>query len=671
MITWIDIDYETRSFLDVTDVGSAKYSEHESTEILMITLSINIDEEIINWNPFTGDRKDFRRLCQIFRLIKLNPKTYRIRAHHSEFEYWITRNVATRQFKWPVIPIEQFYCTMSLSGANSYPSALAKAGEAMRLPEQKLLAGKALINFFSKPTTKKGEKTFRNPLDYLKKFNQFIDYCNVDRLCQISIVDHCQPLTRQQERVMVLTEKMNVRGIPIDKKMVYGALELVEVYRAKADQRIHELTHGELNSARQTEALTKWLNKKGAKIPNLKAPTLENYLLKPDLNPVIEEAILIRSNISKTSTAKYEKALDYLTCDDKVHGFIKAYLAMTGRWKSFGLQLHNFPKPGKKLRSWYNHSLLCEMIREREFNEIEVIYGDIMEALKAAARGMIYAPTGYTFTSADYSQIEARIVMWVANDPIGLADFREDKKVYELMAAEIFVCNMESIIKGSFERDVGKETVLGCGFGMGEEKFRGQALSNRGLIIPQKISKKAVKAYRARYKRVPEAWKECETAAFRAIRNKGRKFYACGGKYCFYYANDALNNKLPSGRTIKYPEARIGVVQKKWGAQETILYRTWKETAKAGHKWVWADIWGGVFFQHGVQGIAGDVMATGLLNVENEGYNVLLTVHDEGLSLNRVGFGDEDEYIELLCDADEWADGIPLKAEAWTGRRYH
>lgn len=664
---FIDIDFETRSELDITVVGARKYAEHPSTEILMISFSIN-QRDIYNVNPYISDSVASFEFMKALRLVKKGKAVFR--AHHSEFEYWIWNLVATRQFDWPPFDITKFYDTMVLTCAMGFPASLENAGTAIGLKEQKAAKeGKRLINFFCKPSRKKGEK-WNEPRIHMREFKEFIEYCNQDVRTQIEIARECKPMTLRQYRVFLLTELMNVRGLPIDENMAKGAIELVEQYKEQACIQIKKLTKGKIDSPTQNK-LKDWLNTIGCDIPNLQAPVIEKYLASKTLSPKARKALELRSSASKSSTAKYTAALTYLTKDKTVHGFIKAFIARTGRWGGRGLQIQNFSKPSKHFPYWCDYEVLAEAITDVDGRFIELLYSGIMDSLKAATRAMIAAPKGFKFVSADYSQIEARIVMWIANDPVGLNDFSGAGRIYENMAGTIFQISPEGIKKPSFERDLGKETVLGCGFGMGWPKFLSTCVDARNLPVDAATAQKAVKEYRKRYKKVPQAWKDCEKAAIKAIQFPNRIFPVCEGKLKYYSDGKHLYAVLPSGREICYPFAKIRIELNTFGnEQEVVFYKNWNTQAKVGQRWQYERIWGGTFFQHGVQGTAADIMAHGMITAEQNNYFVLFTVHDESVSIVKSNFGSYKEYEKILCTLEPWAKGLPIVAEGWEGTRY-
>lgn len=663
------IDFETRSELDIKIVGSRVYAEHPSTEIMMISFSID-EVEIFNWNPFFPNKRTYKRLMVFISMVLNKKSKTHITAFNSEFEYWIWNLVAIRQFNWPEIPIEYFYDIMCVSCINGFPAALANAAIALGIDEQKDKGGMALINFFSKPSRKQDEK-FKDPHDYPEKFGEFVLYCDQDVRTQIAINNACWPMTPRQHRVFILTEKMNVRGLPIDKSMAEGALKLVAQYKNIANKQIQKITKGKIESATQNIKLVEWLNDNGCDIPNMQAPVVEKYIQDKRTSKLAKKVLRIRSNVSKSSTAKYTKALDQLTIHNTVHGFIKAFIAITGRWGGRGLQIQNFSKPHKDFPYWADYNVIAQGISDVDLWFLELLYDDIMEVLKAATRAMIHAPKEFKFISADYSQIEARIVMWIANDPVGLADFAGEGKIYENMASDIFSIKASKITKPSFERDVGKEVVLGCGFGMGEDKFVNRCVNDRNLPVTKLMGGIAVKGYRKRYKEVPKAWKDCEKAAVKAIESPGIVFEACNGKYKYRMSDKHLQVKLPSGRKLTYPFVKVSYEYNDWGYEQLVIYyKHWVDNAKVGEKWQYTKIWGGTLFQHGVQATAMDIMAHGMLTAEKRGYPALFTVHDESLAMVSIDFGSVTEYEEILCELEPWAEGLPIIAEGWEGKRY-
>ena len=87
-------------------------------------------------------------------------------------------------------------------------------------------------------------------------------------------------------------------------------------------------------------------------------------------------------------------------------------------------------------------------------------------------------------------------------------------------------------------------------------------------------------------------------------------------------------------------------------------------------RWTTFSLYGGMQFNHIVQGTARDVMVGGMLRAEAAGYCIVLTVHDEVLDESPEWFGSADELEALMTAGEPWLVGCPLAAKAWEGVRY-
>lgn len=660
----IDIDFETRSEADLLAVGSCVYSEHPSTEVMIVTYSFENSPKVYEWNPFNSRRE------KPWALLWAVENGYTIKAWHSEFEYWIWNNVCTRQFGWPKLPIDRFLCAMGIGCATTFPAKLEDAAKASRAEYKKNESGKALINFFSKPSRKKGAP-FNNPLEHPEKFDSFREYGKDDVYAQKAIWSKCEPLSESEIRCLQLTEKMNIRGIPVDMELVHGALELVARFRREADAEAQEIIRSlgqepPFATLNQRDAVRDWLRANGCPIPDMQKATIERILNEPDGVPEYALRVLeLRSQYAKSSVAKYEAFAAMADSQGRVHGFIKYHIARTGRWGGRGIQIQNFPKPPKNLPKNIDWDVVADLIRRRKYSKIKRKYGNVMDVLSGALRAAIKAPDGYKFIAADYSQIEARGVFWFAEDPVGLAEFSGEGKIYEGMAATIFGVKKEDIQKGSFERDIGKATILGAGFGMGPDTFVTNVEDTAGITIDGKLAQRAISGYRNRYEMVPKLWKGVEKAAIAATKNPGSVHTY--KKVSYYCKGDRLYCILPSGRKLVYLEPQVKVKPTQFGEKETLTYMGQDTYTR---KWVRLQTWGGKLTENFVQAAARDIMVYGMENAERDHYYLVFSVHDEGVTLVPEEFGSYQELERLLCELPVWAKGYPIAAEGWEGTRY-
>jgi len=655
-MNFIDLDFETRSKSDIMKDGAWVYSEHRSTEILILRYSID-EGPTHQW--LIGDKPP----KLLFKYLK---KGYLIRAHNSFFEYCIWVHVATPKLGWLKVTIEQFYCTMAMGCSHSFQPSLEVMGEEMGLEVQKDKEGKRLINMFSKPSRKAGE-VFKQPKDYWDDFLRFDEYCVVDVLTQIGIANYVPLLSDFEHQVFLLT-KMNVRGIPIDLDMVEGALNLVEYAVGKYTKEALEIAGGAFESLTQTAAVKDWLNDNGCPMPNMQAETIERMLKnrKDNISDDCYRIIELRQQVSKTSTSKYKAALNKMGLDCCVHETLKYHIARTGRWGGRGLQIQNFPRP--KLPKWVDYNYVAELITNEDAEQIEFLYGDIMEVLSSAARSMIKAPEGKKFVAADYSQIEARVVFWFAGEQKALKVFAEGEDIYCVMASDIY--KEEITKKNESERFIGKKVILGLGFGMGAPKFKQDLYATGDVVIELQFAKDVVSLYRKKYKGIPKLWKDANEAAMNAVLYKGRIYKCANGKIAYKCEGDFLYCKLPSGRKIAYHLPEIREVPAPWNKATMIDQLTFMGWDSFKRKWRRLSTYGGSLVENFTQAAARDIMAYGALEAEREGYECLFMVHDESISMVDEDFGDYKHYEKVLARTPDWAKGIPVVAEGWEGPRY-
>jgi DNA polymerase I-like protein with 3'-5' exonuclease and polymerase domains len=88
---------------------------------------------------------------------------------------------------------------------------------------------------------------------------------------------------------------------------------------------------------------------------------------------------------------------------------------------------------------------------------------------KKLKKSMI-APDGYVLIDCDSSQIEARVLAWLAGQGDLTEAFRVGDDVYKKMAMSIYGVNREEDVTKD-QRFVGKTTILGAGYGMGAVRF--------------------------------------------------------------------------------------------------------------------------------------------------------------------------------------------------------
>jgi DNA polymerase len=128
----------------------------------------------------------------------------------------------------------------------------------------------------------------------------------------------------------------------------------------------------------------------------------------------------------------------------------------------------------------------------------------------------LMARAGYKILNVDSSQIEARIVAWLAGEYDLLEQFALGLDPYKIFAAKVFHIDVSQVT--AEQRFLGKTSILGLGFGLGWVKFKSQVrvksleavkITGKGqeLILQDQQSLLIVNTYRGTYPGVPNIWK--------------------------------------------------------------------------------------------------------------------------------------------------------------------
>ena len=150
-------------------------------------------------------------------------------------------------------------------------------------------------------------------------------------------------------------------------------------------------------------------------------------------------ALKLRTETSKASVKKFEAYSNYANADGHVRNmFVFAGAGRTARWSGSGVQLQNMMRPTKQFEKAEAQERLARQIQRMSPGMFEFIHPDPMDALGSGVRGLIQAPPGYRFVSADFNAIENRVVGWIAGEERILNVFLDDRDPYVDFATFMF-----------------------------------------------------------------------------------------------------------------------------------------------------------------------------------------------------------------------------------------
>ena len=265
----------------------------------------------------------------------------------------------------------------------------------------------------------------------------------------------------------------------------------------------------------------------------------------------------------------------------------------------------------------------------------------------------IVAPKGYTIIDADSSQIEARVLAWLAGQDDLVTAFANREDVYKKMASAIYGIAESDVDKS--QRFVGKTTILGAGYGMGALKFQVQ-LKNMGVEVELDEAKRIIDIYRRTNNSIVALWRQAQVMLTKLSQGDTAPLGRAG---VLEVAPEDSAIKLPSGLLMRYDDLQFEQDDKK-GIQ--FHYKTRRGRTK---------IYGGKVIENVCQAIARCIIAEQMLRIAKK-YKVVLTVHDAiAVCVRDVEADEAQAYVEKCMRwVPAWAEGLPVDCESGAGKSY-
>jgi len=716
----LTIDFETRSDVDIRKRGAYVYFDSRLTAPLMASYQIN-DGPLKRWRPPAPCPDDIRAHVEAGGIVS---------AHNASFERLLWQKVLTPRYGWPVLATEQCRCTAATAAAMALPRSLADLGAALDLPIQKSLNGQKLINWFSKPRRSHkdeiiGRLYFNEPHESPERFEQFHDYCDDDVRTEALADRRMVPLSEYEQKLWVIDQRINDRGVRIDRRSAIAAQRLAKKTKQQLDREMHAVTGGAVANCNQPGKLVAWVREQDVPMGGATKAEIEELLELEDLPSPVRRTLELRQEAAKTSVAKLASFLARASADNRVRGAFLFSAAGTGRWSSVGAQIHNLPRPRREFNEAHlDLATLFDAFRSSDPEWLKTLYGDRLgrplHLISDAIRGFIWAAPGHDLIAADYSGIEGAVAAWLAGEDWKVQAMHELianpelPDLYRRAAARIFNTTTEQVTKKDPRRQVGKVAELSLQYQSGVAGLtamaRGYSVKLDSVFDPvwdaaaeeqrewaerryEECSKRGEQTtkdltwegwmaaelvkigWRATNPMIVNAWRLLEDAIKEAIGNPGHQVSVL--KCSYLVSRGFLWCKLPSGRCLAYGTPQVRAVEVPWAdrtlpeeKRETKPTPTALGVNSVTKKWERFALYGGLAFENLVQAIARDILANGIVQAEARGYPVVAHVHDEIITELPKGEGDLDAFAKLICTLPEWAAGLPLSASGWRGKRY-
>lgn len=721
-MSYLYLDFETFSEADLKKVGSYAYAEHPTTEVLICTYAFD-DEPVQVWDCTDGSDMpgDLHRALR--RLVKPNSRIKMVWHNGSMFDRLIMKHC------WDFdIPVSNTIDTMIWAFRHALPGSLDALCEVLGVSADnaKDKRGKALIQRFSKPTPKNYKIRRYTAETHPDEWALFIKYA-VSDITAMREVFHKLPRwgnSEFEDRVLELDQLINDRGFKVDVALAEAAIEAVEKHKAQLQEEAQRKYGGSLTGKDFLPILRELAP--AHRIHNAQKSTLNDLLADDDLPDDARTIIEMRLGAASTASTKYNPLLLGRSSDDRRRGCIQYGGAKrTLRFAGKGFQPQNLA------RGYYHDDELDKgisaLLKGRAHRRF-----DVAKLTASTVRSCIIPEAGHKLVVADYSNVEGRGLAWLAGEDDLIEVFVNGVDVYKKLASTVFNVAYEAVTKD--QRQIAKAMVLGLGYAGGVGAFVTFA-KNLGLDLndmtctldgtfpdhiwaatargyewariqeakrpprpgekddrPSYILDKKVwrtcdalkRMYREANPAIVQFWRDIEDAAMAAIRNPGKEFTAGprGVKFSRNVETDNNGNKvagwwlrmtLPSGRVMSYPGVGLSVSKEtdEDGKVSTNVRIKYQGENQLTRQWGFQYTYSGKLVENCTQALCRDLLANALLNVEANGYPIVLHVHDEIICETP----DSPEYNvaeleRLMCELPEWAEGFPLVAEGAEMKRY-
>lgn len=642
----LGIDIETYSSNDLPSCGVYRYVEAPDFTILLFAYSID-NAPAVCCDFAMGEELP----AEIIDALR-DPAVVKT-AFNAAFE----RICISHYFGWPLMEPAQWKCTMVRAARMGLPLSLGQCGEVLRLTEGKMKEGAALIRYFSVPN--RGKRHL--PADAPDKWEVFKQYCIRDVDTEQQILKKVRRLEPAEfdELLYNYDQRINDRGVLLDRQLAENAARFDDEYKAHLFAEAQRLTG--MENPNSPAQIKEYIAKAtGQTIGSLNKKDLGDLEASLKYWPKAQRVLAIRKEMGKTSNKKYSAMLKCVCNDGRIHGLLQFCGAnRTGRWAGRLVQVQNLPQ---------NHltdlDYARQLVKAGDLEDFELAYKNPTHVLSELIRTAFIAKPGHTFHVCDFSAIEARVIAWLAGENWVLDVFRAGGDIYCSTAGKMFHCTVEKHGENSELRPKGKIAVLALGYGGGINALENMGGSRMGLSESEE--REIVKKWRDANPHIVKFWSTIEAAAVKAIKT-GDSITIHRGIVVSYKWGMLLIT-LPSGRTICYPRATIGIeTGDGWrGDHEIIEYEGLNQTTK---KWEKVRTYGGKLTENVVQATARDILGMVIIRAEQSELPIVFHVHDEIIvEANETQTLNDVEAI--FSQPISWCRDLPLKGAGYTTPYY-
>ena len=657
-ITSLEIDIESFSSVDLKKCGVYKYAESPDFEILLFGVSVD-GGEVTVYDLASGDTvpEEIIKALSDDSVIKW--------AYNASFErvclsVWLRRNYPQHFSSYSIeedtirnyLDPSSWRCSLVWGAYMGLPLSLEGIGKVLKLENQKMAEGKALIRYFCvpcKPTKANGGRTRNLPEHDPVKWSTFIAYNKRDVETEMAIQQKLSkfPVPDFLWEEYHLDQEINDRGIQLDMALVEQAIAIDERSREELSAKMRQLTA--LENPNSVQQMKEWLTKHGLEVDSLDKKAVKELLKTAP--PELAEVLELRRQLAKSSVKKYQAMQNAVCADGRARGMFQFYGAnRSGRWAGRLIQLQNLPQ---------NHMTHLEdarsLVRAGDYALLSALYDSVPEVLSELIRTAFVPRNGYKFIVSDFSAIEARVLSFLAGESWRLKVFAENGDIYCASASAMFHVPVEKHGQNAHLRQKGKIAELALGYGGSVGALKSIGALEMGLS--EEELQPLVDAWRTSNPNIVQLWWDVDNAVKTTVR-QWLDTETHGIR--FRYRSGMLFIVLPSGRQLCYVKPKMGT--NKFGG-DSVTY----EGVGSTKTWERIESYGPKFTENIVQAISRDILMYAIRTLSH--CFIVGHVHDE--LIIECGM---DVSLDAVCDqmgrTPPWIEGLNLRADGYVTMFY-
>ena len=715
-------DLETFSAKDIR-AGSHAYAADPSAEVLLWGYAID-DAPAKVWDVTAGPMPEELRQA-------LDEVARKERRHVWQNGVMFDRVFLSYVMPEIKLPMETLDDTMVMAYQAGLPGSLKELCEVFHLSKDKAkdADGSRLIQIFCKPLPSTWKLDRATSRTHPEEWAKFVNYCRLDIESMREVYRKLPAFNRtaKERELQVLDATINMRGIGVDVEFAEAAIATAERAKKDIDKQVFKLTDGRVVTAGQRDALIQFFfDKYGWQLKDMRKSELEKRMEDPDIPAEMKELIGLRLMGTKTSVQKYKRVVQGAV-DGRLRGCMQFRGASrTGRISGRTFQPQNLPRHLIK-----SQAEIEEIIEDTKLGILEICYEDVSVPLSSAIRSVIVPAAGNRLCVADFSNVEGRVLAWLAGEEWKLEAFREfdtlqtkdgrwalpyrdgwfqewavnakgdfihkGHDLYKLTYARTFGIKPEDVTKD--QRQMGKVLELALGYQGGPGAFATFAM-NFGMDLDElaKTTEATIEESYwiesmgmlkwAKEKKLirgmsQKAWVACNAikSAWRKANSEIASFWYALAKAC-QSAIKAKGVAFSAGRIVckvsgnyllmRLPSGRYLVYPAPRLPEEGEMCDfSFMGVNQYTKKWERIPTYAGKCAENSCQAVACDLLLEAGPRLEAAGYHIVMSVHDEYITeIKDDNTRNHREMEKIMSDLPDWADGLPLVAAGFEAARY-